>query len=186
MAWTAPMTAAANSQFDASQFNTHVRDNLLETEPAKASGTDKYFVSTGLNAITVREPSSHVINTMQTTSSTSYIDLSTVGPTVTATTGVQALVLWSCGMACTSADTAMAVSISLNGAGPSDTYAIFTDGMAAWGNPNEPADQHNRRQSVKLFTGLTPGSNTFTMQYKMGSGGGTGRFRNRELIVYPL
>lgn len=37
MAWTAPMTASANGTLTAAQFNTHVRDNLLETETAKAT-----------------------------------------------------------------------------------------------------------------------------------------------------
>jgi hypothetical protein len=187
VAWTAPMTAASNSTFTAAQFNAHIRDNLLETEPAKSSTVDAYFVSTGANAITQRTPGSHVINTMQTTSSTSYTNLATVGPVVTVTTGTAALVLFSAGMANTSADAQMAVSVAVSGASTvaeSDTWAIITDGMAAWGNPNEPADQHNRRGSAKLFTGLTAGSNTFTMKYKVGSG--TGRFRYRELIVYPL
>lgn len=187
MAWTAPMTAALNSTFTAAQFNAHVRDNLLETEPAKASGVDNYFVSTGANAITTRSPGSQVIDVMQTTSSTSYTNLGTTGPVVTVTTGTAALVLFSCGMANTSANAGMTVSVAVSGAttvAESDTWAIMTDGVAAWGNPNEPADQHNRRQSVKLFTGLNAGSNTFTMKYKVGSG--TGRFRYRELIVYPL
>lgn len=37
MAWTAPLTAALNGTLTAAQFNTHVRDNLLETEAAKAT-----------------------------------------------------------------------------------------------------------------------------------------------------
>lgn len=187
MAWSPPMTAVSNAVFTAAQFNAHVRDNLLETEPAKATGVDKYFVTTGANAIATREPDTAVVNTMQTTTSTSYTNLSTVGPQVTVTTGTAALVLYSAGMANTSADTQMAVSVAVSGAttvAESDTWAIITDGVAAWGNPNEPADQHNRRGCVKLFTGLTAGSNTFTMKYKVS--GGTGRFRYRELIVYPL
>lgn len=187
MAWTAPMTAALNSTFTAAQFNTHVRDNLLETEPAKASTPDAYFVSTGANAIAQRTPGSNVINTMQTTTSTSYTNLASVGPVVTVTTGTAALVLWSAGMANTSANSQMVVSVAVSGAttvAENDNWAIITDGMAAWSNPNEPADQHNRRGAAKLFTGLNAGSNTFTMKYKVGSG--TGRFRYRELIVYPL
>ncbi len=187
MAWTTPMTAASNATFTAAEFNAHVRDNLLETEPAKSTTPDAYFVSTAANTITQRTPSSQVVNTMQTTSSTSYTNLTTTGPVVTVTTGTAALVLFSAGMANTSSDAQMVVSVAVSGAttvAESDTWAIMTDGMAPWGNPNEPADQHNRRGSVKIFTGLNAGSNTFTMKYKVGSG--TGRFRYRELIVYPL
>jgi hypothetical protein len=184
VAWTAPMTAASNSTFTAAQFNAHVRDNLLETEPAKGTSTDAYFVSTGANTIAQRTPDSHVINTMQTTTSTTYVGLS--GPTVTVTTGTKALVLYSAGMADTSSNARMVVSVAVSGAttiAESDAWAIMTDGMAPWGNPNEPADQHNRRGAAKIFT-LNAGVNTFTMKYKVGSG--TGRFRSRELIVYPL
>ena len=78
MAWTAPMTAASNATFTAAEFNAHIRDNLLETEPAKATTNDSYFVTTGANAIAQRSPGSDVINTMQTTTSTSYTNLSSV------------------------------------------------------------------------------------------------------------
>lgn len=187
MAWTAPMTAASNATFTAAEFNAHIRDNLLETEPAKATTNDSYFVTTGANAIAQRSPGSDVINTMQTTTSTSYTNLSSVGPQVSISTGTAALVLFSAGMANTVINNQMWVSVAVSGAttvAENDTWAILTDGMQQWGNPNEPADQHNRRGSVKLFTGLTPGTNIFTMKYKVG--GGTGRFRSRELIVYPL
>jgi hypothetical protein len=188
MAWTAPMTAASNSTFTAAQFNAHVRDNLLETEPAKASGVANYFVTTGANAIATRTPGSHYISTQQSTSSTSYTDLSTVGPVVTVTTGTSALVLFSAGMNITATDSSMWVSVAVSGAttvAASDNIAILTDGVQ--GNFNfsgNPKDQHNRRGSAKLFTGLNAGSNTFTMVYKVGAN--TGHFHHRELIVYPL
>ena len=37
MAWTAPMTAVSGSVLTAAQWNTNVRDNLLETAPANCS-----------------------------------------------------------------------------------------------------------------------------------------------------
>lgn len=186
MAWTAPMTAAGNSTFTAAQFNTHVRDNLLETEVAKGTSVDNYLVSTGANAITQRSSSSSAVATMQTTSSTSYTSLATLGPTVSIDTGTKALVMWSCGIANTTANVTGIVSVGVSGATTTtidDKWAIHSDGFAAWNNPWEPADQHNRRMAAKLFT-LTAGTNIFTMQYKVSSG--SGRFRNRELIVYPL
>lgn len=187
MSWTAPMTAASNAQFNAAHFNSHVRDNLLETEPAKASGVGNYFVSTGATAIAARTPGGANVQTRQLTASTSYTDLTTVGPQVTATTGTKALVLWSCAIANDTTDAQTLVSVGVTGAttvAASDAWAIIADGITGHSNPNEPADQHNRRGSAKLFTGLTSGSNIFTMKYKVGSG--NGRFFNRELIVYPL
>lgn len=38
--------------------------------------------------------------------------------------------------------------------------------------------------SAYVYTGLTAGSNTFTMQYKVSAG--TGTFLNRHIIVFPL
>lgn len=188
MAWTTPMTAVANATFTAAQFNAHVRDNLLETEQAKASGAQNYFVTTGANAIATRTPASHYISTQQSTSATSYTNLSTTGPTVTVTTGTRALVLFSAGMNSTATDASMWVSVAVSGAttiAPADAIAILTDGVQ--GNFNfsgNPKDQHNRRGSAYLFTGLNAGSNTFTMQYKVGAN--TGHFHHREIIVYPL
>lgn len=187
MAWTAPMTATANATFTAAQFNSHIRDNLLETEPAKANSIDNYFVTTGANAIATRTPSSAFVSTDNSTSATSYTTL-TSNPAVTVTTGTAALVLFSCGMNSTATDASMSVSVAVSGASTvaaSDAWRILTDGTT--GNFNfsgNPKDQHNRRGSVKLFTGLTAGSNTFTMQYKVGSA--TGHFHMREIIVYPL
>lgn len=187
MAWSAPMTATSNATFTAAQFNAHIRDNLLETEPAKASGTDNYFVSTGANAIVTRTPASHYIATQQSTSATSYTNLATTGPTVTCTTGTKALVWFSAGMNQTTTDVSMFVSVAVSGAtttAAADAIAIVTDGVQ--GNSNfsgNPKDQHNRRGSGTIMT-LTAGSNTFTMQYKVGAN--TGHFHHREIIVYPL
>lgn len=187
MAWSAPMTATSNATFTAAQFNSHVRDNLLETEPAKATTVASYFVTTGANAIAQRTPSSSYLATDNSTSSTSYTTLSG-NPSVTVTTGTAALCLFSCGMNSTATDASMSVSVAVSGASTvaaSDAWRILTDGTT--GNFNfsgNPKDQHNRRGSVKLFTGLTGGSNTFTMQYKVGSA--TGHFHHREIIVYPL
>ncbi|GII42264.1 hypothetical protein [Planotetraspora phitsanulokensis] len=47
MAWSAPMTAVANSIFTTAAFNQYVRDNLLETAPAKATTGSRLIVTTG-------------------------------------------------------------------------------------------------------------------------------------------
>jgi hypothetical protein len=57
-----------------------------------------------------------------------------------------------------------------------DNWALIRDGLAAV-NILQMGDFH-------LFTGLTAGSNIFTMQYKVGSN--TGTFVRRELLVIPL
>lgn len=63
MAWTSPMTAVANTEFTAVQFNTHIRDNLLETAPAKAVNPGSYFAVSGTNSIAERTPAQDIILT---------------------------------------------------------------------------------------------------------------------------
>lgn len=45
------------------------------------------------------------------------------------------------------------------------------------------ADYITSVTKTHLFTGLTPGSTTFTVKYRVG--GGTGTFSRRQLIVRP-
>lgn len=51
MAWTSPRTWVTAELITASQMNTHVRDNELETAPAKATTKGDGFWATGANAI---------------------------------------------------------------------------------------------------------------------------------------
>ncbi|WP_218153235.1 hypothetical protein [Streptomyces sp. CC53] len=182
------MTAVANATITAAEWNTHVRDNLLETEPAKADATDVYLVSTGANVLAKRASAGDHIEAQQATTSTSYTDLSTAGPAVTVTTGTKAIVWISCAMNQTVTDALMAASFAVSGAtavSASDDWAVMTSGVTR--NPNmtgNPRDNHNRRGVARMVTGLNAGSNTFTMKYRVGSG--TGHFHNREIDVLPL
>lgn len=179
MAWTAPMTAVAGATFTAAAFNAHVRDNLQETAPAKATAPSQLFVSTGPNAIATRVPTSAYVGTQESTTSTSYTDLTTTGPSVTVTTGTIAIVAFSASQSNITADSACLSSVGVSGASsvlPSDTWCILTDGVAA-GN-------FVRYGMTHVFSGLVPGSNTFTMKYRAGSS--TARFQYREISVIPL
>lgn len=60
----------------------------------------------------------------------------------------------------------------------SDDWCVFMSGASA----NAPG----RWGVCRRVTGLTPGSNTFTMKYAAGATGATGTFANREIIVLPL
>lgn len=182
MAWTAPMTAVANTPFTAAQFNTHVRDNLLETSPAKATAgvtNGALLVKAATNSVAFRTPSTASVNVQQSTTSSSYTNLSTSGPAVTVTTGTRALVIINCSLQNTSTNSSFA-SFDVTGASSIsavDDYAIrHRDGTGSNGE-----EQMGR---AHLFTGLTAGTNTFTMKYRVI--GGTGRFDNREIIVIPF
>lgn len=180
MAWSAPMTAVAGATFTASQFNQYVRDNFNETAVAKASAASQIFVSTGPNALAARVPSVASVATAQTTSSTSFTDLVTVGPAITVTTGTIAIVMFSASMAHSLSNNETACSVAVSGASSvaaSNSWQLSFDGNTA--------TNFSRGTGAHIFTGLTAGSNTFTMKYRVGANP-TGTYQLRELNVIPL
>lgn len=180
MAWTAPITFVANTGLTAAQLNTYLRDNMNETAPAKATTPGYHFVSTGPNAIAERAWESSFIDTSQGTTSTTFVDLATVGPQVTIETGSKALWFINCFTAAPVANTARRASVEVTGASSiaaSDNTGILHDVTSV--SPNGV-----RTAACHMETGLTPGTNTFTMKYR--SGGGTVNFVQRELIVIGL
>lgn len=179
MAWTTPLTATANTALTASQWNASVRDNLNETAVAKATVQGSHFVGTAANAIAERIPAAAFVTTSETTASTSYVDLATVGPAITATTGAMAMVglytRQSNGTAGANVWTSMAVSGATTLAA-SDNFALSYD------SPVTGSTVYHG--TVHMQTGLTPGSNTFTHKYRASSG--TGTFNQRRLWVLPF
>ena len=163
MAWTTPMTAVDNSAMTAGLYNTQIRDNLREMAPSLATAAGQLFVTLGPNALAARTIGYHEVATSQTTTSSSYTDLATVGPTVTISEiyGQQAMV-WG-------ASTYPA----------SDTRCCLTrDGM--------PANNSVQTMAAFVFDPLTRnGSTTFTMKYRTG-GTGTGTFLRRRMLVLAL
>jgi hypothetical protein len=179
MAWTVPRTADSDEVWSSSDWNTYVRANLLETFPGKATAALQYFVATGVNAITTRTAADATVATSQTTTSTSYTDLTTVGPAPAATTGTAAMVFFSAQMSNSGANNQCRISVAVSGAttiSANDEWSALVDGVGA--------GELNRFGGFKLFTTLTSGSNTFTMKYKVSAG--TGTFVNRHAIVVPL
>lgn len=177
MAWTAPMTAIAGSVFTAAQFNTFIRDNLAETAPAKATTPGAHFAVSDTNQIAERIGARAEVLTSETTTSTSYTDLATVGPQVTVTTGPSALVY---------------VHGSLQNSGTSSSRMAYVVSGAS-----SIAEQDNRgigsggdsavfslQSGVHFHTDLTPGVNTFKAVYRVA--GGTGTFLSRRIGVIPF
>ncbi len=181
MAWSTPLTAVSNATLTAAQWNSGVRDNFLETAPAKASVAGSIFAATGTNAIAQRTPDSAGQNGGETTNNTSYVTTlsggaGTAGPAVTVTTGPKALIAFHCRQSTSVAGTNVWTSVAISGASSisaSDNWALSYD------------------QTGQLFHGLTyleenltPGSNTFTMAYRVS--GGTGTFATRRINVVPF
>lgn len=178
MAWTAPMTAVANTAFTAAQFNTHVRDNLLETAPAKATSgipSGSILTKSNTNEVTWRFPIFNSIDTSQSTSNSSYTNLSTSGPSVTMVTGARALVYITCSISNDGSNSSFA-GVQVTGA--TSISADDSRALRNFGTGEEYATM------VRLYDTLNDGTNTFTMKYRALSGNAT--FRYRHLIVMPL
>lgn len=179
MAWTAPMTAVTNAVFTASQFNTHIRDNLLETAPAKAVLATSLFVTDGANTLDERRPEAAIVSASETTTSTSFTDLATTGPSVTVSTGTAALVFLSAQISNNTTGNISLMSYDVTGASTtaaSDTFGIM---LQAGG-----ANQFVRAGHALIHSGLTEGSNIFTAKYRVTAT--TGTFVDRRINVVPL
>jgi hypothetical protein len=167
------MTAVAGSVFTAAQYNQSVRDNLNETAPAKVTTAGQIIVATGANSIAARTLQAAVVDTSETTTSSSYTTLATPGPTVTVTSADQAIVaLFSlCGSSSAGNFASMGYTVS----GASTSAASINRSIAG---------DSQQAGGVMLHTGLTPGSNTFTSVYRAAAG--TATFQYRKILVIPL
>ncbi len=137
------------------------------------SQTPQALVGATLGGIT---SANSAITTQQSTTSTSYTDLATTGPSVTLTTGTKALVLIAC-QSSNGSTVERNISYAVSGASTisaGDSTAITVQGAA-----NDTV-----RVAIFDYVTLTAGSNTFTMKYKVNAN--TGYFLNREICVIDL
>lgn len=165
---------------------THNQDGTLKTSIVTTTKINNAAVTAdklGTGAVTAR------VSASETTTSTSYTDLSTTTDTVTAVIGANGMALVSlyCGTIQndTSADYSL-VAFVVSGA---NTIAAADSGANMFS-----LKLRNAAASVvgdwgfggsQLLTGLTPGSTTFKMKYRVAVGG-TGTFAERKISVVPL
>jgi hypothetical protein len=123
------------------------------------------------------------VTTTQSTSSTSYTDLTTVGPSVTLTTGTSAIVMFG---ARVNDDGNLGnngyISYAVSGAttiAASDSFSAYGSG-ASGGEINISANYQHK------VTTLNAGSNTFTLKYRRQDGSSTAGFLYRYLTVIAL
>ena len=124
-------------------------------------------------------PRGAVVATSQTTASTSYADLATVGPSVSVVTGTSAIVTVEALITNSAAATnyaGYAVTGASAVAGADATAAVVVTSAA--NVPNLTVS------STKIITTLTAGTNTFTMKYRVTAG--TGTFVNRSITVQAI
>jgi len=187
MAWTTPMTAVAHDTFTAAEFNLHLRDNLeyLKTTQDSVVSTQSGLVTdvgTLQTQVAALTPVVHTVLTSQSTSSTTYTNLSTVGPTVTVATGTVAMVHYAARVSNNQNGSPILFSVAVSGAtsiSASDDWAVLVEHDSSSSDSSSVGRTH-------LFTGLTPGNNTFTMRYRgEGTAGWSATYRDREIIVQP-
>lgn len=125
---------------------------------------------------------STTVATNNTTNSTSYVDLGTTGPAVTASIGPsgRALVLVTAELAITTVGNGALMSFAISGA----TTAAAVDTRALAVSPSGTGAWMMTR--AVLVEGLTAGSNTFTAKYRSVVTGSTVAFQNRNLTVFAL
>lgn len=181
MAWTTPPTLTDGTVLTGAHTQIW-RDDLNLTAAALATAAGQIPVSTGTNVIAMRTPAHTHITTSEGTASTTYTNLATAGPAVTSTTGTQALVFMSSGMTQSAAGGFCNASWAVSGA---TTIATGVSDSVVSYKPSAVGTQTTQGVTF-LQTGLTAGSNVFTMGYNAGGAGGTATFFQRELVVFPL
>jgi hypothetical protein len=185
MAWTAPATWT-NSVLTAAQLNAQLRDNMLETAPAKATTAGSLFVGTGLNGIAERFPSETTEFASETTGSTAYANLPTAGPNVTVTTSLSALVGVTCALNNTIAGAYSCMSVACYTPTPLTRIIDADDNYALVGKAEGTLSTAPilRASQFRLMTIPIAQSNLFQGKYRVQSG--TGTFDDRSLLVIPL
>jgi hypothetical protein len=144
---------------------------VLTADSTEASGM-KWAAAAGITYSAM-----NTVATEQSTTSTSFTDLATVGPSVTVTTGTTAVIVISCGLDNEASGRAPRVGFAVSGA--STIAATSTQCLRL---SNSGARSSMQSSVVYVVSGLTAGSNTFTLKY-LSTDGGTVSFVNRNVFV---
>lgn len=127
-------------------------------------------------------PSPAQVDTNQTNTNSSYGDLATVGPAVTVTTSTTALVFISAAAANLGTSSGSGyISVAVSGA----TTVAASDANGTFFSSTTANFFASLSRGI-YFTGLTAGSNTFTVKYKDDSASSNWTFTNRTIAVFPL
>lgn len=150
------------------------------TGPTGATGATGPTGPTGATGATGPGASAAQIATSESTSSSSYTDLATPGPSVTLTTNTSVLVIISVITQASNTTGTNFASPVISGATSvsAGTYLISSAQGGFTG-------RNYQMSGMCVVTGLTAGSNTFKLQYK-NDASGTTSFSNRVITVIPL
>ncbi len=158
----------------------NIKDSAITT--ANAIGTTNITNASVTASKLATGAASALVDTAESTASTSYADLATVGPTVTVTIGVNGVALvsiYSYNMLNTGTSrTHMGFAVSgATTQAAADNYSVMVLASSA----NVPQIGGS---AVFVLTGLTPGATTFTAKYKVAAS--SSNFQGRRIAVVPL
>lgn len=158
------------------QLNILTAD-LNETFAGKATTAGSYPVATGPNALAERFLGANEQSGSDTTTSSSFTNLSPIGPTVTSTTGSKALAFITCQMSNNTVGERTNAGLDVTGA-----TTIGSSANVCLRQTSSTANALVMATYAAVFS-LTAGSNVFKMEYAVT--GGTGTFSLRRLIIQP-
>ena len=123
------------------------------------------------------------VATSQSTTSTSFTDLTTAGPAVTVTTGTKVLVIVTAQVtnAAATPNTLARMDFGITGA----TTRAATNATAYLVKADTNGDVTGRASTANIVT-VTAGSNTFTAKYSTSSAGAACTFADRSILVINL
>lgn len=177
MTWQTPFNATDGTALTAAQLN-QIRDNLLETAPAKATADvwPRHFVSTGANAIAERRIIDDNVDGTNTSTNETYTDLSPGGPNISLTTGTHALVFISGRLSNNTAGGVTRMSFEIQNDGGNDGRAVLNQGS-----------DDLRATSAQLISAVDQyASNTFAVVYRVDDHATTGSYTTRRMCVMGL
>ena len=179
----------------AANMNNYVEQQVIAqvtsaTRPASpVAGQTIYQTDNNLKLVydgtawATETPVSAFVATQQTTTSTTFTDLSTVGPSVSVQTNTSALVTLSSYM--TSSATGAIASFAVSGATTIAASSNQTSGFVLQMTISSANTPQETLTSTFLITSLTAGVNTFKMQYE-NAAAGTALFQSRSITVTAI
>jgi hypothetical protein len=175
-----PGTTLGDLAYSSATANTNTRLGIGSTGQVLtvAGGVPSWATPAGVSFTS----NTNFVATAETTSSTTFTGLTTA-QSFSLVTGTKALVI----IGCTSENNnATACTIFAGFAISGATTRAATDDTALSIRSNQSTVFGVAASQVIFATGLTAGTNTFTMQFKMGSGGNPGRWFNRSITVIDM
>jgi hypothetical protein len=168
---------AATAADTVARLAVGANDTVLTADSSTATGL-KWAAVAGFS------PSTSIVATNQNTTSTSYTNLATT-QSVTLTTGTKALLFFSVGTYNTGNYRNQQVGVQVSGA-TSISPGTPNGGRyyAYAGGSGTGSYEETTLTKVIYYTGLTAGSNTFTLQFR--TSGGDGYFFDRYLVVADM